>query len=40
MQKIGRSTAFNTDEILKLIDVAVAKAKETNLLVEAKLQED
>ncbi|KAF8804037.1 ribosomal protein S5 domain 2-like protein [Phlegmacium glaucopus] len=39
LQKLG-GVPLSTDEILKLIDVAVMKAKETNRLVEARLQED
>ena len=39
LQKLG-GVPLTTDEILKLIDIAVTKAKETNSLVEARLQED
>jgi len=39
LQKLG-GVPLSTDEILNLIDVAVTKAKETNRLVEARLQED
>jgi len=39
LQKLG-GVPLSTDEILKLIDIAVRKAKETNCLVEARLQED
>lgn len=39
LQKLG-GVPLSTDEILRLVDVAVTKAKETNRLVEARLQED
>ena len=39
LQKLG-GVPLSTDEILKLVDVAVTKAKETNRLVEGRLQED
>jgi exosome complex component RRP45 len=39
LQKLG-GVPLSIDEILKLIDVAVIKAKEMDRLVEARLQED
>lgn len=39
LQKMG-GVPLGTDDIMKLVDVAVTKAKETHNLVEARLQED
>jgi exosome complex component RRP45 len=39
LQKLG-GVPLGTDDILRLVEVAVGKAKEMNILVEAKLQED
>lgn len=39
LQKLG-GVPLGTDDILRLVEVAVGKAKEMNILVEAKLRED
>ena len=39
LQKLG-GVPLGTDDILRLIEVAVGKAKEMNGLVEARLRED
>lgn len=39
LQKLG-GVPLGTDDILRLVEVAVGKAKEMNTLVEARLRED